>query len=193
VLEPDAADWSASQVALAIKAAGDRLVANGFTPNFTAPSVTAANNAPAYIDEIDRTSGAMPYVSEFSYHRYSGATEAVLQQIADRATRYGKQTGMLERIGADYVALHQDIKMGLNSSWQQFTLAGPTSWGPDNGDRYYIIDDTVVANPVVSIGDRTKFLRQYFKLDRKSTRLNSSHVKISYAVFCLKKKKRKKR
>src|SRR5690606_2923177 len=28
--------------------------------------------------------------------------------------------------------------------------------------------------------------------DRKSTRLNSSHVKISYAVFCLKKKKEKK-
>src|SRR3989442_11400502 len=27
------------------------------------------------------------------------------------------------------------------------------------------------------------------KLDRKSTRLNSSHVRISYAVFCLKKKK----
>src|SRR5215475_15126335 len=29
-------------------------------------------------------------------------------------------------------------------------------------------------------------------LDRKSTRLNSSHVKISYAVFCLKKKKKTK-
>src|SRR5690606_40654902 len=29
--------------------------------------------------------------------------------------------------------------------------------------------------------------------DRKSTRLNSSHVKISYAVFCLKKKKKQKR
>src|SRR5436305_11991227 len=27
-------------------------------------------------------------------------------------------------------------------------------------------------------------------LDRKSTRLNSSHVRISYAVFCLKKKKK---
>src|SRR5690606_41301397 len=27
------------------------------------------------------------------------------------------------------------------------------------------------------------------QIDRKSTRLNSSHVKISYAVFCLKKKK----
>src|SRR5438874_7210756 len=31
-------------------------------------------------------------------------------------------------------------------------------------------------------------LDAYF-LDRKSTRLNSSHVEISYAVFCLKKKK----
>src|SRR5207249_5651692 len=30
------------------------------------------------------------------------------------------------------------------------------------------------------------------RTDRKSTRLNSSHVSISYAVFCLKKKKHKK-
>src|SRR5699024_7674878 len=29
------------------------------------------------------------------------------------------------------------------------------------------------------------------QIDRKSTRLNSSHVSISYAVFCLKKKKKK--
>src|SRR5690349_22643962 len=29
--------------------------------------------------------------------------------------------------------------------------------------------------------------------DRKSTRLNSSHVEISYAVFCLKKKKKQKK
>src|SRR4051812_49971855 len=29
-----------------------------------------------------------------------------------------------------------------------------------------------------------------FGIDRKSTRLNSSHMSISYAVFCLKKKKR---
>src|SRR5690349_371812 len=32
-----------------------------------------------------------------------------------------------------------------------------------------------------------------FGVDRKSTRLNSSHVEISYAVFCLKKKKKKKK
>src|SRR5690625_6373728 len=35
-------------------------------------------------------------------------------------------------------------------------------------------------------------IRQLFEVrDRKSTRLNSSHVAISYAVFCLKKKKKK--
>src|SRR5436309_7532281 len=32
-------------------------------------------------------------------------------------------------------------------------------------------------------------LLMFRRADRKSTRLNSSHVKISYAVFCLKKKK----
>src|SRR5690554_7110535 len=34
-------------------------------------------------------------------------------------------------------------------------------------------------------------IRQILRQDRKSTRLNSSHVRISYAVFCLKKKKKK--
>src|SRR2546430_12565272 len=33
--------------------------------------------------------------------------------------------------------------------------------------------------------------RTYARIDRKSTRLNSSHSQISYAVFCLKKKKKK--
>src|SRR5690606_14259000 len=44
----------------------------------------------------------------------------------------------------------------------------------------------------LDISDITKFDNpEYGNLirDRKSTRLNSSHVKISYAVFCLKKKK----
>src|SRR5690606_41569967 len=46
----------------------------------------------------------------------------------------------------------------------------------------------------VPVGDRGCFgaraeVGQRGDRDRKSTRLNSSHVKISYAVFCLKKKK----
>src|SRR2546430_8663263 len=38
---------------------------------------------------------------------------------------------------------------------------------------------------------RFQKLQQGIALDRKSTRLNSSHSQISYAVFCLKKKKKK--
>src|SRR5690349_23493113 len=41
---------------------------------------------------------------------------------------------------------------------------------------------------VISIEEYQRLLE-----DRKSTRLNSSHVEISYAVFCLKKKKKKKK
>src|SRR5437899_7929663 len=37
---------------------------------------------------------------------------------------------------------------------------------------------------------RARFLRGRLQGDRKSTRLNSSHLGISYAVFCLKKKNR---
>src|SRR5690242_20959158 len=39
---------------------------------------------------------------------------------------------------------------------------------------------------------RFRFWTHECSLDRKSTRLNSSHMSISYAVFCLKKKKKKK-
>src|SRR5207302_7500561 len=46
-----------------------------------------------------------------------------------------------------------------------------------------------------TVGDRTQVragakIGDNVTVDRKSTRLNSSHVKISYAVFCLKKKTR---
>src|SRR5690242_21411745 len=40
------------------------------------------------------------------------------------------------------------------------------------------------------VGARVR--RAHVPADRKSTRLNSSHMSISYAVFCLKKKKKKK-
>src|SRR5256885_5265586 len=41
------------------------------------------------------------------------------------------------------------------------------------------------GNPVAA-----ELLRAIARQDRKSTRLNSSHLVISYAVFCLKKKKK---
>src|SRR5690606_40839700 len=52
--------------------------------------------------------------------------------------------------------------------------------------------EAVVLAGAGHINPKSGFERweQGFAQDRKSTRLNSSHVKISYAVFCLKKKKK---
>src|SRR5438874_9594195 len=45
------------------------------------------------------------------------------------------------------------------------------------------------ANPRATGGVHREVTAAHRERDRKSTRLNSSHVEISYAVFCLKKKK----
>src|SRR5260221_10912084 len=58
-------------------------------------------------------------------------------------------------------------------------------------DRHGI--DTRVRDATRENGDDRRRLRVEPRgEDRKSTRLNSSHTVISYAVFCLKKKKKKK-
>src|SRR5690625_5729668 len=63
----------------------------------------------------------------------------------------------------------------------------------EKGYRYYV--DHVIAPTMREI--EIDILKEMitdnifeFEQDRKSTRLNSSHVAISYAVFCLKKKNR---
>src|SRR2546426_3457120 len=53
-----------------------------------------------------------------------------------------------------------------------------------NGDRVYFAANQHINPTNVCV------LRNTCVLDRKSTRLNSSHLVISYAVFCLKKKKK---
>src|SRR5690606_40082474 len=49
--------------------------------------------------------------------------------------------------------------------------------------------NAILQRPAVVRAHCTNRTQSSVVADRKSTRLNSSHVKISYAVFCLKKKK----
>src|SRR5437870_3405305 len=49
----------------------------------------------------------------------------------------------------------------------------------------------IFGNVMTSPATSLRYQRYTSDRDRKSTRLNSSHVAISYAVFCLKKKKKK--
>src|SRR3712207_8144352 len=60
----------------------------------------------------------------------------------------------------------------------RFLCADPTSWPAP--DQTLQADDEQYGRVLVAC---------WGGLDRKSTRLNSSHANISYAVFCLKKKK----
>src|SRR3712207_7943681 len=43
---------------------------------------------------------------------------------------------------------------------------------------------------ILGYTEKELLLTDFLSIDRKSTRLNSSHANISYAVFCLKKKKK---
>src|SRR2546422_5012645 len=68
-------------------------------------------------------------------------------------------------------------------------LAAPDRRGP-RGDRRPT-DESLPGRRLRGAGDREPAqARLRAERDRKSTRLNSSHGYISYAVFCLKKKKK---
>src|SRR5690606_39544625 len=58
------------------------------------------------------------------------------------------------------------------------------------GHRMELYLDESIADEIIQISRSFDIEAKIVGRDRKSTRLNSSHVKISYAVFCLKKKKK---
>src|SRR3712207_8470082 len=80
-----------------------------------------------------------------------------------------------------------DLAPGLSSALYELTV-DPRSWEafPDTVSTLRLLHERGV--PVGVLSDTGFDLRPVFDADRKSTRLNSSHANISYAVFCLKKK-----
>jgi len=88
-----------------------------------------------------------------------------------------------EVIGYNYYFFKKDKDNTIVTNQLKFTvkLFGATIFEVESyGEEKYIKDK------LISFNSKT---RQNKKEDRKSTRLNSSHGYISYAVFCLKKKK----
>src|SRR3712207_7223882 len=74
--------------------------------------------------------------------------------------------------------------------------AGPPANAPttESGTGFLIVDSGVLLAEDLATGAQQRLPTGEATLtlagDRKSTRLNSSHANISYAVFCLKKKKK---
>src|SRR5699024_1606515 len=73
---------------------------------------------------------------------------------------------------------------------QGLDLFGTLGKGPLSGITIVLFTGAGALLYLSSLAEaiKKKFNRLNAALDRKSTRLNSSHVSISYAVFCLKKK-----
>src|SRR2546427_8652502 len=69
-------------------------------------------------------------------------------------------------------------------------MSGPGAVTVYSTLRYVVL--TLETQPDLELTEWNDALRLAGHRDRKSTRLNSSHSQISYAVFCLKKKKKKK-
>src|SRR2546422_7748598 len=71
-------------------------------------------------------------------------------------------------------------------------VGGSNQKGVDLASRFYeaIIDAPIKPMATIKEAEAVKVVENSFREDRKSTRLNSSHGYISYAVFCLKKKKK---
>jgi hypothetical protein len=166
LLEPDTnTGWTGPELGRALVAAGKRLRAGGYATTFVVPSARVIATSVTLFDEIVAVPGALEFISEISYHRYGGGAETNLRKIADRASRYKLRTGMLEKIGSGYEELHADLKVGMNSAWEQYAIAGPRAGDP--GGRYFLIDADTPGGPTVRMAKRTPFLRQYFLYVRR--------------------------
>src|SRR5690625_5769757 len=108
--------------------------------------------------------------------------------------------GMLRAVG-----LGDDVfakpQIGVASSWNEITpcnlsldrLAQAAKEGVHAAGGYPLEFGTISVSDGISMGHEGMHFSLVSRevIDRKSTRLNSSHVAISYAVFCLKKKNEK--
>jgi hypothetical protein len=166
VLEPDNIDgWTGARIGAAMVAAGESLSAAGYHPDFIAPSTTNMSRAIEFFDEMVQVPGVLTYMKELSYHRYQGVSSSSLETIQQRAAQHGLRTAMLEHIGSGYVDLHEDLKTGWNSAWQQFGIASEEEG--QQGGRYYNLDIDPFGHVSIAQTERTRYLKLYFRYVRR--------------------------
>src|SRR5690554_5035448 len=119
-----------------------------------------------------------PEVLEVEYKGMS--IHDVLEMTVSQAFEFfGKQKGATEKKIAKKILPLQDVGLGyLKLGQSSSTLSG----GENQRVKLAFYLGEEKSRPTIFIFDEPT------TGDRKSTRLNSSHVRISYAVFCLKKK-----
>src|SRR5204863_1338240 len=114
---------------------------------------------------------------------------AVRNAILDAGLKPSDVDGMLDYSGGDSTsATFIAGDLGLRLNFYMDVVGGGSSTEALVGIAIGIIEAGLCKTVAIF-----RAMNGYSQVDRKSTRLNSSHVEISYAVFCLKKKKEKRR
>src|SRR5699024_3583910 len=136
------------------------------------PKVTATLN-----DEQEITSEAQPD-EHFGEVKAEVLTFKGIPYQIKLTTSSEEQRKQLPEIHVDSMLAAQkdDDNVVFQRKWEDF--------GIRYGELSEVMEDVVEEITAIYPKDQLQ------KRDRKSTRLNSSHVSISYAVFCLKKKKK---
>src|SRR5690242_150972 len=134
----------------------------------------------ASMDEI----AGLADVSKPMLYAYFGSKEGLYVAYVDRtgrelldrlagATTPDDQPSVRLRAGIlEFLAFIEEHRDGWQVLFGELTSIGP------------VVEEVAVLRGRIA---------DWITVDRKSTRLNSSHMSISYAVFCLKKKKKKKK
>src|SRR5690606_39365853 len=170
------------------------------------PRILEVNNVNIFLDNINYNQETSLRKIPFTYENLTVKIDSLdyhpnnvyhlqTQQIAFENDNFNieefRLTPKLSRAGfLQQLVVEKDL---YNFSVQSISLSD-IDWG-------FLEDDFYIKSPSLKLSklnadifrskvpedDTSKKLLYSALLDRKSTRLNSSHVKISYAVFCLKK------
>src|SRR5687768_17702651 len=100
------------------------------------------------------------------------------------------------KVGADHPHLPDPAGLPLHASAREVLLQESGSWDVRNRRAHFRNAHHLLVDCGIELRGCTRSEHKVggrCALDRKSTRLNSSHGYISYAVFCLKKKKNMKK
>src|SRR5688572_19573028 len=124
--------------------------------------------------------------------RHNGARDAAAQR------RAGSDRGVFftQRAGTRFASSHvngRTVRVTKEASWLEVCLALVLHSRIPHPNRFRSDSHPTGPSQRAAARSRRRSLTasRYNRSDRKSTRLNSSHSQISYAVFCLKKKKKK--
>src|SRR2546429_32455 len=115
-------------------------------------------------------------------------------EIADQRRVACREKEIARRHELAGLQIASDVKNRFAFAHREGLLINlPADDFPENVASRHAMVEEIFARPQRASGmtPRIDLERQLAAKDRKSTRLNSSHGYISYAVFCLKKKKKK--